>query len=215
MTSTTKRRALIIIPSARQLPLAEPASVGSISTGFFLVELAQVLKEFEHDYQFTFATPDGNPPQLDINGMGLAFHAIEKLGPQTATTMLEQRRGSFDLDRYRRRHAALVQRREQELRLLERHLGRLPVSEILPNTDREAAAFRPALLGRLAALPAQRFSSVEALVRGHRDPQDQFSFADYDFLHAPAATPPWSTSATTPGSAKRSISLGSTGCSSR
>jgi putative intracellular protease/amidase len=190
MTNTSKRRALIIIPSARQLPLAEPASVGSISTGFFLVELAQVLKESEHDHEFTFATPDGNPPQLDINGMGLAFHAIEKLGQQTATTMLEQRRASFDADRYRRRHAALVQRREQELRLLERHLGRLPVSEILPNTDREAAAFRPELVRRLEALQPQRFYSVEALVRRHRDPHDQFSFADFDFLHAPGGHAP-------------------------
>ena len=45
---TTKRRALILISSARQLPLAEPADVKSISTGFFLVEMAQVLKEFEN-----------------------------------------------------------------------------------------------------------------------------------------------------------------------
>ena len=44
--STTKRRALILISSARQLPLAKPAEVASISTGFFLVEMAQVLKEF-------------------------------------------------------------------------------------------------------------------------------------------------------------------------
>src|SRR5687767_14170814 len=43
---TTKRRALILISSARQLPLAEPADVKSISTGFFLVEMAQILKEF-------------------------------------------------------------------------------------------------------------------------------------------------------------------------
>lgn len=190
MTSTTKRRALIIIPSARELPLAEPASVSSISTGFFLVELAQILREFEHDYQFTFATPDGNPPQLDINGMGLAFHAIEKLGQQTAITMLQQRGRSFEIDRYRQRRAALIARREQELRLLERHLGRLPVSEVLPNTDREAAAFRPELVRRLATLPEQTFPSVEALVRRHRDPHDQFSFADFDFIHAPGGHAP-------------------------
>src|SRR5437773_3802968 len=75
---TTKRRALILISSARQLPLVEPADVKSISTGFFLVEMAQVLKEFENDYEFTFATPDGKVPQLDINSMSLAMHAIEK-----------------------------------------------------------------------------------------------------------------------------------------
>ena len=59
---TTKRRALILISSGRQLPLVEPAEVKSISTGFFLVEMAQVLKEFENDYEFTFATPDGKVP---------------------------------------------------------------------------------------------------------------------------------------------------------
>ena len=47
---TTKRRALILISSGHQLPLAAPAEVTSISTGFFLVEMAQVLKEFENDY---------------------------------------------------------------------------------------------------------------------------------------------------------------------
>src|SRR5213076_3288385 len=80
---TTKRRALILISSGRRLPLVEPAEVTSISTGFFLVEMAQVLKEFENDYEFTFATPDGNAPQLDINGMALSVHSIEKTGAKT------------------------------------------------------------------------------------------------------------------------------------
>jgi putative intracellular protease/amidase len=154
------------------------------------VELAQVLKEFKDEYEFTFATPDGNTPQLDINGMGLAMHGIEKTGPLSTTTMFEQRRRSFDVDRYRQRHATLVERREQELQLLERHLGRLPVSEILPNTEREATAFRPDLVRRLAKLPTQTFHSLEALVRRHRDPDDEFTFAQFDFLHAPGGHAP-------------------------
>src|SRR6266487_3070204 len=77
---TTKRRALILISSGRQLPLVKQAKIKSISTGFFLVEMAQVLKEFENDYEFTFATPDGNAPQLDINNINLTIHAIEKTG---------------------------------------------------------------------------------------------------------------------------------------
>lgn len=190
MTDTSKRRALIIISSARQLPLTAPASVPSISTGFFLVEMAQVLKEFENDYEFTFATPDGRPPQLDINGMGLAFHAAEKLGATTVTTTLDQRRDSFDIESYRQRHASLVARREQELQLLERHLGRIPVSEVLPNTEREAAAFRTELVARLARLPEHTFLSVEELILRHRDPQDGFSFAGYDFIHAPGGHAP-------------------------
>src|SRR6059036_3088961 len=80
---TTKRRALSLISSGRQLPLVEPAEVKSISTGVFLGEMAQVLKEFENDYEFTCPTPDGVAPQLDINGMALSGHAIEKTGFKT------------------------------------------------------------------------------------------------------------------------------------
>ena len=117
---TTKRRALILISSGHQLPLAAPAEVTSISTGFFLVEMAQVLKEFENDYEFTFATPDGNAPQLDINGMALSVHAIEKTGAKTLPLRMQQRRRSFDVSSFRARHPELVARREQEVRLLER-----------------------------------------------------------------------------------------------
>src|SRR3954464_15575638 len=138
---TTKRRALILISSARRLPLVEPADVKSISTGFFLVEMAQVLKEFENDYEFTFATPDGNVPQLDINGMGLAFHAIEKVATKTVTLGMQQRRRRFDASRFRQRHPDPVARREQEVQLLERHLGRILVSELLPASEPELAEF--------------------------------------------------------------------------
>src|SRR5690349_24203606 len=187
---TAKRRALILISSGRRLPLVEPAGVTSISTGFYLVELAQVLKEFEDDYEFTFATPDGNAPQLDINGLSLAFHAGKKMSNTTLVTTIEQRRRSFDITRFRRRHASLAARRERELQLLERHLGRLPVSDILPNTERDLVALHPEVVARLATLPQQEFPSVEALVRRHRDPQDAFSFADFDFIHTPGGHAP-------------------------
>src|SRR4029453_17909704 len=144
----TKRRALILISSARQLPLVEPADVKSISTGFFLVEMAQVLKELENDYEFPFATPDGNAPQLDINGMGLAVHAIEKTGAKTLPLRMQQRRRSFDVSTSRRPPPDLVARREQETQLLERHMGRIPVSELLPNSEPEAAEVRPELIPR-------------------------------------------------------------------
>src|SRR5436309_2015539 len=102
---TAKRRALILISSGRQLPLVEPGEVKSISTGFFLVEMAQVLKEFENDYEFTFATPDGNAPQLDINGMALSVHSIEKTGFKTLPMHMQQRRSSFDVSSFPQRHS--------------------------------------------------------------------------------------------------------------
>lgn len=188
--STTKRQALILISSARQLPLVEPADVKSISTGFFLVEMAQVLKEFENDYEFTFATPDGNAPQLDINGMGLAVHAIEKVGAKTFPLALQQRSRSFDVSGFRRRHPELVARREQEVQLLERHMGRIPVSELLPGSEPELAEFRPELIRRLDKLPEGTFHSLQDLVLRHRDPADAFTFADFDFIHAPGGHAP-------------------------
>ena len=187
---TTKRRALILISSARQLPLVEPADVKSISTGFFLVEMAQVLKEFEDDYEFTFATPDGNAPQLDINSMSLAMHAIEKTATKAIPLGIQQRSRSFNVGSFRRRHPDLVARREQEIQLLERHVGRIPVSELLPGSEPEVAEFRPELIRRLDKLPEGTFHSLQDLVERHRDPADAFTFADFDFIHAPGGHAP-------------------------
>src|SRR5256885_1613068 len=187
---TTTRRALILISSARQLPLVEPADVKSISTGFFLVEMAQVLKEFEDDYEFTFATPDGNVPQLDINGMGLARHASERVGYKPLPLTMQQRRGSSDVSSFRQHHPELVARREQEVRLLERHIGRIPVSELLPGSEPELAEFRPELIRRLDQLPQQTFHSLQDLVQRHRDPAHAFTFAAFHSIPPPGGPAP-------------------------
>jgi hypothetical protein len=136
-------------------------------------------------------------------------------GPTTLTTTIEQRRRSFDIEHYRQRHADLVARREAELQVLERHLGRLPVSEILTNTDREAAAFRPELIRRLAALPERTLHSVEALVRRHRDAQDAFTFAAFDFMHAPSGHAPMVSFRDNPWLGEALHLSGRTGSSSR
>ncbi|CAM5580417.1 hypothetical protein [Streptomyces aurantiogriseus] len=65
--------------------------------------------------------------------------------------------------RFRGRHAGLVARREQELRLLERHLGR--TTEVLPDTEPGAAAFRPGLVRRLEALPTKQYHALEIALR--------------------------------------------------
>ncbi|MFJ9250272.1 hypothetical protein [Streptomyces sp. NPDC101776] len=187
---TTKRRALIIISSGHRLPLAAPAEVKSISTGFFLVEVAQVLKEFEDDYEFTFATPDGNAPQLDINGMALSMHYIEKIGARTIPLRMQQRRRSFTVNGFRERYPELVARREQEVGLLERHIGRIPVSDLLPNSEPELAEYRPELVRRLDKLPEGTFHSLQDLVQRHRDAADAFTFADFDFIHTPGGHAP-------------------------
>src|SRR5438477_5507759 len=187
---TTKRRALILSSSGHQLPLAAPAEVTSISTGFFLVEMAQVLKEFENDYEFTFATPDGNAPQLDINGMALSVDYIEKIVAKTIPLRRQQRSRSFTVNGFRQRYPELVARREQEVKLLEQHLGQIPVSELLPNSEPELAEYRPELIRRLDKLPEGTFHSLQELVLRHRDPADPFTFADFDFIHAPGGHAP-------------------------
>ena len=187
---TTKRRALIIISSGRQLPLAEPAEVKSISTGFFLVELAQVFKEFENEYEFTFVTPDGKAPQLDINGMALSMQYIETIGYKTIPLRMQQYRRSFDVNSFRQRYPKLVNRREQELQLLERHIGKLTVSELLPNSEQELTKYRSELVSRLDKLPEGTFHSLQELVQRHRNPADSFKFADFDFIHAPGGHAP-------------------------
>jgi hypothetical protein len=67
-TPEARPQALFVLSSARTLSLSKPAGHPGIPTGFFLVELAAVMAAFENDYDFILATPDGNPPQLDING---------------------------------------------------------------------------------------------------------------------------------------------------
>ena len=66
--SPAKPKALIVISSARTLPLAQPSGHSGISTGFFLVEMAKVLQAFGDDYDLVFATPDGRPRSWTSTG---------------------------------------------------------------------------------------------------------------------------------------------------
>src|SRR2546430_9048019 len=102
----------------------------------------------------------------------------------------KQRRRSFAVNSFRQRHPDLLARREQEVRLLERHLGGIPVSELLPNSEPELAEYRPELIRRLDKLPEGTFHSLPELVSRHRDPADPFTFADFDFIHAPGGHAP-------------------------
>jgi hypothetical protein len=88
--SPPKPKALFVISSGRTLPLAQPGGHPGISTGFFLVEMAKVLQAFGDDYDLVFATPDGRPPQLDVNGMALNFHAVPGLGAATTRAAVAQ-----------------------------------------------------------------------------------------------------------------------------
>ncbi|WP_329280530.1 DJ-1/PfpI family protein [Streptomyces sp. NBC_01451] len=188
-TPASKPKALIIIPSAAVLPLTEPAGHPGVSTGFYLVELAQILKEFSDEYEFTFATPGGLVPQLEINGLGLSMHAAEKFGSATVSATAAQA-FRFDVDTFRTKRPELVARRDSELALARRYLGRLPVSESLPGSDKEVVVLRDDLIKAMQDLPEHSFPSVDQLVRRHHDAEDSFDLGAFDFVHMPGGHAP-------------------------
>jgi len=189
--STTPRpKALIVLSSARVLPLSEPAGHPGIPTGFFFVELAAVMAEFEKDYDFVLATPDGRPPQLDVNGLALNFHGGGNLGLATARTTMQTGVERFGPEKLRERNPDLLKRRESELALAYRLLGRIPVSEPLPRTDAEAISVRGDVVAGFEASPQREYLSIQQLIERHRDPASDFSLADLAFVHMPGGHGP-------------------------
>jgi putative intracellular protease/amidase len=182
-------RALIVVSSATLLPLSLPAGHAGLSTGFFTVELAGVLEQFENEYDFTFVTPDGRAPQIDINGESLPFRAMDRTATSTVSSTVELAMGR-DIVGYRARRTGLTARRESDLGAIRRHLGKLPVSEILGNTDRDAAAYRAGIVDSMGSLPERSFLTPQQLMSKHRDPVDSFDLGDFDFVHMPGGHAP-------------------------
>ena len=185
----SRPKALIVVSSATLLPLALPANHPGLSTGFFTVELARVLEQFENEYDFTFVTPDGRPPQIDINGESLPFRAMGRTGASTMSSSVELAMGR-DIQGYRTRRAGLVARRESELAVIRRHLGKLSVSEVLDNTDRDAADYRTGLVESMEALAERTFLTPQRVMGMHRDADDAFDLGDFDFVHMPGGHAP-------------------------
>ncbi|WP_043671693.1 type 1 glutamine amidotransferase family protein [Streptomyces xylophagus] len=192
MTESTAPRpkALIVLSSARVLPLSEPVGHPGLPIGFFLVELAAVMAQFEKDYDFVLATPDGRPPQLDVNGLALNFHGGGSLGLATARTTVQSGVERFGPEKLREKNPDLVKRRETELALARRFLGRIPVSEALPRTDAEAVSVRGDVVAGFEALPQREYLSIQQLIERHRDPASGFSLADLAFVHMPGGHAP-------------------------
>jgi hypothetical protein len=76
-----------------------------------------------------FATPDGKVPTLDINGMALAMHGGADLSP--ASMRIAMQNEQYGVEEVREKNLELVARRDTELALLRRHLGRMPVGTLL------------------------------------------------------------------------------------
>ncbi|CAH0256847.1 hypothetical protein SRABI27_03112 [Pedobacter sp. Bi27] len=184
-----RRKALIIISSARILPLAEPKSHIGLSTGFFLIELARVLQTFADTHEFVFATPDGMAPQLDINGLSLSLHAMDKMGAEMGSTMVDQL-FNFNADNFRKKRTKLVARRDGELSTAYKYLGKIPISDLLPNTDKEVKVLYPELLKSMGKLLENKFFSINQLLEKDRDPENTLKLKDFDFVHLPGGHGP-------------------------
>src|SRR6476660_5165937 len=187
--SNNRPKALIVISSNKLLQLSSPEGNPGLPTGFFLCELGQVLKEFDGKYDFTFATPDGELPQLDINGLALPWHDPEHMASASAKAAAAQAL-RFDPAAYRASRSDLVARREEELNLAYQYLGNIPVSSPLPNTDKEAALIRDEVAAKFASLPTHVFLSARELVEKHRDADDPFDLGGFDLAHLPGGHAP-------------------------
>ncbi|BBC38518.1 hypothetical protein SGFS_098120 [Streptomyces graminofaciens] len=154
------------------MPLTEPAGHPGVSTGFYLVEMAQISRKFGDEYDFTFAALGGHVPQLEINGLSLTMHAGAKYGSARVSATAAQA-FRFDVGVFYTRRPELVARRDSELALARRYLGRLPVSEALPNSDKEVVLLRDELIKSMQDLPEHTYPSVEQLVHRHRDSEDK------------------------------------------
>lgn len=198
-----KRKALVIISSARELPLVSPKGTPKIPVGFFLVELAKMLQTFEDSYDFTFVTADGRAPQVDLNGLDLNFHVQGASAPwvnamsnfrNTDLGFGTRVRHALGLDESpteaRARRETEFRRRDGELETAIRLLGRLEVTEPLINTSAEVRAFRDEAVRRLRAAPEKTFLSLNDVVKRHRTPGDAFKLDDYDFVYVPGGHAP-------------------------
>lgn len=202
----TKKKALVIISSARSIELSSPKGTPSVAVGFFLVELAEVLERFGDAYEFTFATPDGKAPLLDLNGLDLNFHVQGPAAPYVNAftnarntdlgfpTRVREILGLTETpEQSRSKRKVEFARRQAELALAARHLGRLEVSEPLANTSKEAIAFRPEALETLSKAPTVRYLSLREVITADRDARKGSggrALGDYDFVYIPGGHAP-------------------------
>ena len=202
-----KRKILVVISSARTLSLKSPSDCTEIPVGFFLVELAKMLQEFESTHEFVFATPDGRAPQLDINGFDLNFHVQGWTAPfvncmaclrntRLGVTGLDRIKGAlFSMERpevARRRRRVEFDRRSSEIETAVQHLGKLEITSPLPNTHPETVDYRPIIEERFAKAGIKKYRSLAEIIRQSRgqDPKEQISA--YDFVYVPGGHAPMS-----------------------
>lgn len=183
-----KKKALMIISSADRLPLKIPANM-EVSIGFFIVEMGKVLEVFSENYDFTFVTPDGNIPTIDINGESLVMQTSEKFLFESAklTTQLKL---ESNLSEFRSKNEEYVKRRRDELKLVGNLLGKLKISQPLQNSNIEAEDYREEIVKYMNTLEEKEFLSLKQVIEKDNDKNDSFNIKDFDFVHIPGGHAP-------------------------
>lgn len=183
-----KKKALIIISSADRLPLKYPENT-SVSIGFFIVEMGKILEEFKDEYEFTFATPDGKVPTIDINGEALVMQTASKFLLES-TKMTAQLNFDFDVEKYRSSNEEYVNRRREELNTVGCLMGKLKVSEELPKSNKEAKIYREEIVKYMNTLKEHQFMSLEEIVEKDSNSNDEFKISKFNFVHMPGGHAP-------------------------
>ena len=183
-----KKKALIIVSSADKLPLKYPEGK-SVSIGFFLVEMGKVLEVFKDEYEFTFATPDGCVPTIDINGETLLMQTANKLFMESAKLTAELN-FCFNVDKYRKNNEEYVNRRMNELKIAGSLMGKLKVSQELPKSNKEVKMYREKIQEYMETLKEHKFMSLKEIIERDNDINDEFKLSQFKFVHMPGGHAP-------------------------
>lgn len=168
-----RKKALVILSSASELPLSLPEGE-SISTGVFTVELVKFLEEFEKKgFDFIFASPEGKKPTIDINGFDLRFYQTGMRAPffQASPEKLSDNDKTYS-------------RRYQELITSWKYLGSLNLSEALPNTAQSSIYFEKFIKEKQSkiAFDDKEFRSLKSITVD--------GISEYDMVYIPGGHAP-------------------------
>jgi len=195
-----KRKILVILSSARKIPLASP-NRDSIPAGFYLVELGKMLREFQGTHQFTFATPDGVSPQIDINGLDLDFHVQGAKAPifNTKTNLGFLWRENFPklsskpedfINRFRQKRPEEIDHRTKDINAAMELMGKLDISEPIHNTNPEVLDIHHKVTEGFNRQEEKKFYSLREILNRDNDVNDQFKLNEFDFVYLPGGHGP-------------------------
>lgn len=160
------------------------------SVGIFLSEMGAILERFKEEYEYIFATPDGARPTFDVNGLALSFQAGSKLTKVYTATTLAQTKKNYSYESARKKYNDLVERRQRELELFMNYVGKIPISELLPKTDKEVKEFYPEVVSYINSFDEKPIYSIQDVLDWDTDADNNFNISELAFVHYPGGHAP-------------------------